>query len=156
MDRGLSAHKRPVREAIFASAVIPLQKPAKPYGKRAFLCLGLLHIPLDRLHASGPYGADHMVVVFAEGAADQRRTHAGQALNHVVAFVHIRDNLIRGQGAVVVVLGGVVHQLMSALNDGARRIRILLRPCADHKEGRFDAVFIQNIEYFPGVVRPPG
>ena len=97
-----------------------------------------------------------MVVVLAEGAADQGRAHAGEPLDHIVALVHVRHDLVSGQRIVMVVLAGMVHQLMSMLDNGFRRIRILLRPRSDHKERRLDVVFVQHVEDLLRVVRSPG
>ena len=99
-----------------------------------------LHVPLDRLHADGADGGDDVVVVLAERTADQRRADAGERLDLVVAGVHVRDDLVGGQGIVVVVRVGVVHQLIAALDDGLRLFGILVRPVADNEESTLHAV----------------
>ena len=96
-----------------------------------------------------------MVVVFPERAADERRAHARQRLDGVVALVHVRDDLVGGEGVVVVVLAGVVHQLVSARDDGFRRVGVLLRPRAHDEERRLDAVLVQHVEDALRVVGTP-
>ena len=62
-----------------------------------FSCMGLLHRPLDCLHADAVDRADHMVVVFAVGAADQRRRDAGDRFHLVIAGLYIGDDLVLPQ-----------------------------------------------------------
>ena len=96
-----------------------------------------------------------MVVVLAERAADERRADAGERLDLVAAGVHVRDDLVGGQGIVVVVCVGMVHQLAAAVYDGLGLLRILVRPVADHEKGRLDAVVREYIQDLLRVVRPP-
>ena len=83
-----------------------------------------------------------MIVVLAEGAADQGRAHAGEPFDHIVALVDVRHDLVGGQRIVVIMLAGMIHQLMSMFDDRLRRARVLLRPCADHKKRRLDVELV--------------
>ena len=114
------------------------------------------HVPLDRLHADGADGGDHMVVILAEGAADERGPHAGERLDLVIAEVHIGDDLIGGEGVVMVVRVGVVHQLAAAPGYGLCLRGVLVGPVAHNEERRRHAVFLQHIEDLLGVVCTPG
>ena len=114
-----------------------------------------LRIPLDRLHADGANGGDHMVVILAEGAANKRRTSPCERLELIVAGIHIFDDLLRRQRIVVVVCVGMVHQLAAAVYDGLGLLRILVRSVADHEKGRLDAVVREYIQDLLRVVRPP-
>lgn len=115
-----------------------------------------LHIPLDGFHADGADSGNDMVVVLAERAADERRADAGERLDLVAAGVHVRDDLVGGQGIVVVVRVGVVHQLVAALDDGLGLLRVLVRPVADDEEGTLHTVVREHIENLLRVVRTPG
>ena len=50
----------------------------------------------------------------------------------------------------------MVHQLVSAVNDRFRLLRILVRPVAHHKKSCLDLVFCQNIKDLLRIVRAPG
>ena len=115
-----------------------------------------LHIPLDGFHADGADSGNDMVVILAERAADERRADAGERLDLIVAGVYVRDDPVGGQGIVVVVRVGMVHQLVAALDDGLGLLRVLVRPVADDEEGTLHTVVREHIENLLRVVRPPG
>ena len=96
-----------------------------------------------------------MVVILAERAADERRADAGQRLDLIVAGVHVCDDLVGGEGIIMIMRVGVVHELIAAVHDGLGLFGILIRPIAHHKKCTGDAVFLEHVEYPLRVVRAP-
>ena len=97
-----------------------------------------------------------MVIVLSERTADQCRADPGERLDLVVACVDVGNDLLGRERVVVVVRVGMVHQLVSAVNDRFRLLRILVRPVAHHKKSCLDLVFCQNIKDLLRIVRAPG
>ena len=97
-----------------------------------------------------------MVVVLAEGAADERRARARQRFDLVVAGVYVCDDLVGGERIEVVVRVGVVFKLVAALDDGPGLLGVLVGPVAHDEERARHAVFFQHVENFLRVVRAPG
>ena len=91
------------------------------------------HVPLDWLHAYRADGGDDVVVILAERAADERRADAGQRLDLIVAGVHVCDDLVGGEGIIMIMRVGVVHELIAAVHDGLGLFGILIRPVAHDK-----------------------
>lgn len=75
-----------------------------------------------------------MVVILAERAADERRADAGQRLDLIVAGVHVCDDLVGGEGIIMIMRVGVVHELIAAVHDGLGLFGILIRPVAHDKK----------------------
>ena len=115
-----------------------------------------VHIPLDGLHAHLPDGGDDVVVIFAEGAANEGGADAGEGLDLVVAGGDIRLDLRCGHGIEMTVGVGVVHELAATLHDGLGLLGVLVRPVAHHEEGGLHVVLRQDIQDALGVVGAPG
>lgn len=96
-----------------------------------------------------------MVVVLAVGAADEAGGHAGDGGDLLVAGGDVRHHLIGGEGVVVVVVEGVVHDLMPGVVEGLHGLRVLIHPVAHHEKGGLDVVFAQNVDEGLGVLVAP-
>ena len=96
-----------------------------------------------------------MVVILAERAADERRADAGQRLDLIVAGVHVCDDLVGGEGIIMIMRVGVVHELIAAVHDGLGLFGILIRPVAHDKKGTGDTVLLEHVEDLLRVVRAP-
>ena len=98
-----------------------------------------------------------MVVVLAVGTADEAGGHTGDGGDLLVAGGDVRHHLIGGEGVVVVVVEGVVHDLMPGVVEGLHGLRVLIHPVTHHEEGGLDVVFAQNVnEHLSVLVAPCG
>ena len=96
-----------------------------------------------------------MVVVLAVGAADQLGRHAGDGLHLVVAGGDVGHDLLGGEGIVVVVVVGVVHDLHAGVVERLHGLGILIHPVAHQKERGLHVVFGQNVNEHLGVFVAP-
>ena len=87
-----------------------------------------------------------MVVILAVGAADQRGAAAGDGLDLLAALLDVRHDLRGTQAVVVIMVGGMAHDLMPRVVEGLDRLRILIHPVPYHEEGGLDIVFRQNFD----------
>ena len=124
-------------------------------GGIVFFPVQTVDVPLYRLHAHGSDGGDHVVIVLAVGAADQRGCHAGDGSDLLVAGGDVGNDLVGGEGIIVVVMIGMVHHLVARVVEGFDRLRVLIHPVAHHKKGGLDVIFGQNINELLGILIAP-
>ena len=96
-----------------------------------------------------------MVVVLAVGAADQRGGHAGDGGDLLVAGGDVGNDLLGGEGVVVVVVVGVVLYLVACVVEGFHGFRILFHPVPHHEKGGFYIVLRQNVDELLGILVAP-
>lgn len=97
-----------------------------------------------------------MVVVFAVGTADQGGGDACYGLYLIVAGGDIGDDLVGGEGVVVVVVVRVVHDLHTCLMQRLDGLGIFIHPIPHQEEGGLDLVLMQDIDENLGVLVAPG
>ena len=96
-----------------------------------------------------------MVVILAVGTADQCGTAAGNGLDLVAAGLDIRHDLCGGKAVIVVVVGGMAHDLMARVVERLYGFRIFIHPVPYHEKGGFHIVLRQNINEMLGILIAP-
>ncbi|MPM47804.1 hypothetical protein SDC9_94522 [bioreactor metagenome] len=96
-----------------------------------------------------------MVVVFSVRTADQRWPHAGDSLDFVAALLQVGRDLLSGQGVIVVMVGGVAHDLVSRVVQSLNGLRIFFCPVAHYKKSGLHIVRSQSINERLRVLVPP-
>lgn len=114
-----------------------------------------INIPLNRVHAHGFERSDHMVVVLAVGAAEQRRRDARDGGDFFVAGADIFDNLIRREPCKMRVVIGVIHDLVAGVGKGFDGFGKFIHPEADDEKCGFDVIFVQYINEQLRILIPP-
>lgn len=96
-----------------------------------------------------------MVVILAVGTADQSGTAAGNGFDLIAAGPDVLHDLRGGQAVVMVVVGGMAHDLMARIVKGLHRFRIFVHPVAHHEKGGLDVVLRQNVNEMLGILVTP-
>ena len=97
-----------------------------------------------------------MVVVFAVGTADEGGGHAGDGSDLFVAGGDVGDDLVGGEGVIVVVVVGVVHDLVAGVVECLDGLGVFLHPVTHHEKGGFHVIAGQNVDELSGVLIAPG
>ena len=98
-----------------------------------------------------------MVVVLTVGAADERRRDTGAGADALVAGGDVGDDLLSGEGVVVVVVVRVAHDLVPRVVQRLDRLGVFLRPVAHDEECRLDVIAREDVdEYLRILVAPRG
>ena len=130
--------------------------PLGDVGGGQVLPVQAVHIPLDGLHAHGPHGVNHVVVVLPVGTAEQGGPRPRHLFDLVPAGVEVGDDLIGRQAVEVGVGIGVAHHLMARVGQGLHRLGVFVHPLPHHKEGGRHVVLAQNVDELLGVLVAPG
>ena len=97
------------------------------------------------------------VVVLTVGAADERRRDTGAGADALVAGGDVGDDLLSGEGVVVVVVVRVAHDLVPRVVQRLDRLGVFLRPVAHDEECRLDVIAREDVdEYLRILVAPRG
>jgi len=115
-----------------------------------------IHIPLYGIHAHGFKRSDDMVVVFAIGAAEQRRRDPRDGGNFFIAGADIPDNLIRWEPCKMRVVIRVIHDLVAGVGKGLDGFRKFIHPEAHDEKCGLNVIFTQYVNQLLRVLVPPG
>ena len=114
-----------------------------------------IHVPLDRLHTNGANSGDDMVVIFAVGTTDQGGRDACNGFHLVVAGGDIGHDLIGGEGVVVIVVVGVIHDLHPGVMESLYGLGILIHPISHQEKSGLYIVLSQRVDEDLGVLIAP-
>ena len=96
-----------------------------------------------------------MIVILTVRTADQRGAAAGDRFDLAAAFLNIRHDLGSGKAVIVIVMGGVAHDLMPCIVEGLDRFGIFIYPVPHHKKSGFYVILCQNVDEVLGVLVAP-
>ena len=133
--------------------------PLVDLARRQLFPVKRVGVPLHRRKSHAVHGADDIVVILAVRTAKQRRPHAGDRLDLIVAgaaAIHLIDDLFCGELCHVRVRIGMVHHLVSGVVERLYALRIFVHPLADNKERCPHAVLCQYVDEHLRIFVAPG
>ena len=116
----------------------------------------LLHVPLDRFHVLGADGGDDVVIILSVGTANEGGTDPSDSLDFFIGGLYVGDNLVGGEGIIVVVVQAMRHDLVACIVESFDGLGVFLHPVAHYKKGSLDVISAQNINEILGVLVAPG